>query len=374
VTRSGASSRLLFPACTPSSPGRTDVASGSGRLTTSALGRRTGGQPPVDIRPEPGWNADPSSAVYVGNMKRSLLPGDWVEVRPASEIVQTLDTDDALQGLPFMPEMLPFAGRRFKVVQRAERTCVHPPQVPFPKLADSVVLDGLRCDGSLHGGCDLGCMFFWKESWLRPVDSGVSGDSPPPTAPVPELPVKRPGEPERYVCQATELLKATTAGPPLWNPGQYLNFVRDRTYTVPELAVVLGWISSRKLRSWLRSRRPAGPPPAPEAAPLDLQPGEWVEVRSLEEILPTLDSERLHKGLAWSGNMVPDCGTKKRVLRRVDTLIEERTGRLRTVRGTVLLEGSICDRYLGCARGMPFLWREIWVRRIEPPVPSGPSR
>jgi hypothetical protein len=307
-------------------------------------------------------------------MKRSLLPGDWVEVRPASEIVQTLDTDDALQGLPFMPEMLPFAGRRFKVVQRAERTCVHPPQVPFPKLADSVVLDGLRCDGSLHGGCDLGCMFFGKESWLRPVDSGVSGDSPPPTAPVPELPVKRPGEPERYVCQATELLKATTPGPPLWNPGQYLNFVRDRTYTVPELAVVLGWISSRKLRSWLRSRRPAGPPPAPEAAPLDLQPGEWVEVRSLEEILPTLDSERLHKGLAWSGNMVPDCGTKKRVLRRVDTLIEERTGRLRTVRGTVLLEGSICDRYLGCARGMPFLWREIWVRRIEPPVPSGPSR
>jgi hypothetical protein len=82
----------------------------------------------------------------------------------------------------------------------------------------------------------------------------------------------------------------------------------------------------------------------------------------------------LHKGLAWSGNMVPDCGTKKRVLRRVDTLIEERTGRLRTVRGTELLEGSICDRYLGCARGMPFLWREIWVRRIEPPVPSGPSR
>ena len=112
-------------------------------------------------------------------MKRSLLPGDWVEVRPASEIVQTLDTDDALQGLPFMPEMLPFAGRRFKVVQRAERTCVHPPHVPFPKLADSVVLDGLRCDGSLHGGCELGCMFFWKESWFRRAHDGSRAGNPP---------------------------------------------------------------------------------------------------------------------------------------------------------------------------------------------------
>jgi len=305
-------------------------------------------------------------------MKRSLLPGDWVEVRPASEIVQTLDTADALQGLPFMPEMLPFAGRRFKVVQRAERTCVHPPQVPFPKLADSVVLDGLRCDGSLHGGCELGCMFFWKESWLRPVHDGSRAGNPPPNGPIPELDVRRPGQLETFVCQATELPRATTPGPPLWSPGQYVDFVRDRTYTVPELAAMFWQIGSRKLRRLVGSRRPAGPPPAPDHAPLDLQPGEWVEVKGQDEILPTLDANRQHKGLAFSGNMVEACGKKMRVLKRVDTLIEERTGRLRTVRGTVLLEGSTCDRYLGCARGMPFLYRGIWLRRVEPPVPSGP--
>lgn len=77
-----------------------------------------------------------------------------------------------------------------------------------------------------------------------------------------------------------------------------------------------------------------------------------------------------HKGLAFSGDIVEACGKKMRVLRRVDTIIDERTGKLRTVRGTVLLEGSICDRYLGCARGMPFLWREAWLRRIEPPGPE----
>jgi hypothetical protein len=172
------------------------------------------------------------------------------------------------------------------------------------------------------------------------------------------------------VCQATELPSATTPGPALWNAGQYVGFLRDRTFTVPELAVMLGWIGSRKPRSWLRSRRPAGPAPALDPAPLDLQPGEWVEVKSLEEILATLDSQRMHKGLAWSGNMIEACGKKMRVLKPVNNLIEERTGRLRTVRGTVLLEGSTCDRYLGCARAMPFLWREIWLRRIAPSIPS----
>jgi hypothetical protein len=68
--------------------------------------------------------------------------------------------------------------------------------------------------------------------------------------------------------------------------------------------------------------------------------------------------------------MIEAGGKKIQVLGRVDTINEEWTGRLRTV----LLEGSICDRYLGCARGMPLLWREIWLSRIEPPISSGPSR
>jgi hypothetical protein len=309
-------------------------------------------------------------------MTRSLLPGDWVQVRSAGEIAQILDADSATEGLPFMPEMLPFAGRRFKVVQRAELTCVHPPQVPFPRLANAVVLDGLRCDGSLHGGCDLGCMFFWKESWLRPVESGGSlvPQSPTDSIPDPELQVTRPGHPEVFVCQATELPRATTPGPPRWKPGQYVDFVRNRTFTVTELTGMLGRVGSRKLRRMVRSSRQTGQPPAPDLAPLDLQQGEWVEVKSQEEILLTLDADHQHKGLAFSGDMVEACGKKIRVLRRVATIIDERTGKLRTVRGTVLLEGSICDRYLGCARGMPFLWREIWLKRVEPPIHPGQSR
>lgn len=303
-------------------------------------------------------------------MTHSLLPGDWVEVISASEIAQSLDADGAVEGLPFMPEMLPFASRRFKVVQRADRTCLYPPALPFPRLANSVVLEGLRCDGSLHGGCELGCMFFWKESWLRPVDSGSGGNSLPLTDPVPEFQVTRPGQPDSFVCQATELPRATTPGPPLWKPGQYADFVRDRTYTLPELAGMFGRIGWRKLRRLARLRGTNGPPPVPEPLSSDLQPGEWVEVKGQDEILATLDANHQNKGLAFSGDMVKACGKTMRVQKRIETIIDERTGLLRAVHGTVLLEGSICDRNLGCARRMPFLWREIWLRPVQSPVAS----
>ncbi len=38
--------------------------------------------------------------------KRPLRPGDLVEVRPASEILATLDAGAALEKMPFMPEMV----------------------------------------------------------------------------------------------------------------------------------------------------------------------------------------------------------------------------------------------------------------------------
>ena len=79
-----------------------------------------------------------------------LVAGDWVEVKPASEILRTLDSAGSFEGLPVMPEMLPFCGQRFRVAMRADRACVYPPQFPFRRLENCVVLQGLRCDGSSH--------------------------------------------------------------------------------------------------------------------------------------------------------------------------------------------------------------------------------
>jgi hypothetical protein len=52
-----------------------------------------------------------------------LRAGELVEVRSKEEILSTLDTDGALDGLPFMPEMLQCCGNRFRVYKRADKTC-----------------------------------------------------------------------------------------------------------------------------------------------------------------------------------------------------------------------------------------------------------
>ena len=52
-----------------------------------------------------------------------LRAGDWVEVRSAAEILATLDERGRLDALPFMPEMLQYCGRRFRVFKSAHKTC-----------------------------------------------------------------------------------------------------------------------------------------------------------------------------------------------------------------------------------------------------------
>lgn len=322
---------------------------------------------------------------------RELLPGHWVEVLSAEEILRTLDEDHMLDGLPFMPEMLPHCGKRFRVALRAERTCVYPPEVPFRQLKGAVVLQGLRCDGSAHGGCQLGCMMFWKEAWLRRVPAGEAHApaAAAPTAPTPEvsspqaapqplLRVTRRSDPSLYVCQGTELPRATTPGDALWKPGQYLRMLKVRTLTLGQLTSMLSRAvlrrGGRMAKRALDRGRPAGAADAPAAASLGLQPGEWVVVRGREEIRRTLDAKGMYKGLPFGGDMYGYCGRRMRVRDRVERIVDERTGRPRTVRDTVILEGSVCERYMGCARGMPILWREAWLERAGAgPAAAGPS-
>jgi hypothetical protein len=306
-----------------------------------------------------------------------LLPGMWVEVLPASEIAGTLDAEQCLGSLPFMPEMLPYCGRRFRVALRAERTCVHPPEIPFRRLEGAVVLEGLRCDGSLHGDCQLGCMLFWKEGWLRRVPANEGGQATGTlvagTVSVPEMRATRRSDPGRYFCQATALRRATTPGEPLCRPGQYLRFLRVRTYAVPELLAMLIRTGSRRFARLLRPKaRDAFDTKTQLTASLGLQAGEWVEVRSRAQILQTLDARRTYEGFSFGGDMYDQCGRRMRVSRRVDRLMDEETGKLRAVPDTVILEGSVCDRYFGCARQIPFQWKELWLKRAET-VPSAPD-
>src|SRR5882762_6347885 len=97
--------------------------------------------------------------------------GEWVEVRSREEILSTLDGNGQLDGLPFMPEMLQFCGQRLPVFRRAHKTCDPPNGLQGRRMAAAVHLDGLRCDGSAHGGCQAGCLMFWKDAWLKKADA-----------------------------------------------------------------------------------------------------------------------------------------------------------------------------------------------------------
>ena len=61
---------------------------------------------------------------------------------------------------------------------------------------------------------------------------------------------------------------------------------------------------------------------------LNLQPGELVRVKSKEEIVKTLDTHNANRGMSFDGEMVPYCGREARVLRRVEQIIDEKSGRM----------------------------------------------
>src|SRR5437868_2408158 len=99
-----------------------------------------------------------------------LRVGDIVEVRSPEEIQATLDENGRLSAMPFMPEMLQYCGKRFRVDKRADKTCDNIQPWSIRRVNNAVHLTGVRCNGEAHSHCDAGCFLFWKEAWLKKVE------------------------------------------------------------------------------------------------------------------------------------------------------------------------------------------------------------
>lgn len=97
---------------------------------------------------------------------------------------------------------------------------------------------------------------------------------------------------------------------------------------------------------------------------LAVEPGEWVRVRSRDEIHAMLDSCQRNEGLAWMPMMEDCCGKEFRVYKRVERIVLESTGEIRKLKDTVLLEDAICDGIYGCNRSCFFFWKEAWLERV----------
>jgi hypothetical protein len=337
-----------------------------------------------------------------------LRVGDLIVVRSRAEILQTLGADACVDGLPFMPEMFQYCEKRFRVWKIAHKTCdtVNPPgqRTGGRWIRDCVHLEGLRCDGSDHGGCQAACLLFWKEIWLRRVDVPNSANhlgSPAVVAGRGEDLVQRAAiaiqaghdtEPV-YRCQATELLKATR---PLkwWDMRQYIADVISGNHTLRHVIGLLVHAAIRnlikigvgyrilvgaynKVQGW-RGKPPF--PDIPDAIPkgaktptemLDLRPGELVRIKSHAQIRSTTAQGGFNRGMRFDEEMISFCGQTARVRARVDKIIDESNGKMMHMKNPcIILEDVYCraecsTARIGCPRAIYSYWREIWLERVD---------
>ena len=91
---------------------------------------------------------------------------------------RTLDANGRLDELPFMPEMLRYCGARMMVGKRAHKTCDPAIGIGGRKMANTVHLSNVRCNGADHDGCQAACLIFWKEAWLKRIEPATAAEDP----------------------------------------------------------------------------------------------------------------------------------------------------------------------------------------------------
>ena len=346
----------------------------------------------------------------------NLRVGDWVEVRSKEEILKTLDSKGELDGMPFMPEMFAFCGKRFQVYKRAHKTC----DVVFPvrgRWVEEAVHLETRCDGQAHDGCQAGCLLFWKTAWLKPANGNATrpgGEVEPehPQADPPGLgcteadvlarvryPDPEGGDPF-YICQATQVPYASK-DLKWWDIRQYVEDYRSGNvslwqifcggvyflyYALAEAGIKLGrpmrWFYDKFHPLWRGTPYPQRRGTVPNGQPtpvetLDLQPGELVRVKPYAEILKTLNYSNRNRGMLFDAEEVPYCGGTYRVLRRVDRVINEKVGKMQEMKTPgIILESVVCQSRFSscrmfCPRSIYSIWREIWLERGGPKPSEG---
>jgi hypothetical protein len=338
----------------------------------------------------------------------NLRAGELIEVRSQAEILETLDKNGRLDSLPFMPEMLEYCGRRLRVYKRADKTCDYTQEWSIRRVTDAVHLEDGRCDGSGHSGCEASCLIFWKEAWLkRAASDTVSAEnlSKPVTKPAKRSGlctvedilaascVTSPQGEVTYACQATDVTKFTSYMS-FWDPRQYIRDLRSgnldsghahssRGHRILDMVIaVLRLLQSSIIGLFndVQQKRQGSRYPFIEGTAtvtpterLNLQPGELVQVRSKEEIVATLDKTQRNRGLWFDSEMLPYCGGIYRVLRCVHHIVDEKTGKMISMKNPcIVLHGVVCksEFHRLCPRAIYPYWREAWLTRATNLPPS----
>src|ERR1700752_2160844 len=102
-----------------------------------------------------------------------------------------------------------------------------------------------------------------------------------------------------------------------------------------------------------------------------LSVGDWVEARSKEEILRTLDRNGQLEGMPFMPEMLAFCGKQfpvyKRAHKTCDTVV---LGRGRRVEGGAVHLETRCDgqAHGGCQASCLLFWKEAWLKPVSRPL------
>lgn len=101
---------------------------------------------------------------------------------------------------------------------------------------------------------------------------------------------------------------------------------------------------------------------------LPLRAGEWVQIRTKEEILRTLDASGRLDELPFMPEMLQYCGMKMRVSKRAHKTCDPALGiGGRKMAHAVHLENIRCDgsAHDGCEAACLIFWKEAWLKRVD---------
>lgn len=321
----------------------------------------------------------------------TLCPGDCVRVRGLEEIRRTLDGAGKMNGLPFMPEMLAFCGKTYLVDRRIEKINDWIGGSKLRRVEGVVSLVDVRCAGTSHGGCQAACQILWNEQWLQresvsrrnTIPENKAGDEPKEEAAeghsLAELlaaqasqTMRRNGMTlEKYMCQITELLHVSR---PMrtWDLRQdvrplLVGNIGLRGFLVALLTATFNKVQALRFGCGypvMATQLDHGPTPV---ECLNLVPGEFVRVRSKEEIGRTLANSH-NRGMWFGKETARHCGRQYRVRCRVDRIIDERSGEMVNLKTPAI----ILDGVTGTGELVRFspqndyvFWRENWLRRVD---------
>ncbi len=106
-----------------------------------------------------------------------LKPGEWVEVKPQEEILDTITRNGFNRGMRYDMEMSKYCGNRYRVQMRVERLINEVTGKMMMMKNPCIQLEDVYCRAECTNqrlGCPRASNTYWREIWLRRVNDNTS--------------------------------------------------------------------------------------------------------------------------------------------------------------------------------------------------------